>query len=172
MMTRIAKQVVLNDMRECNGQNCGCFTNKGYFIKYNSSNVDGMFFVCEDCYDSQYKGHCSVGSFNELDYIRTAHSERYKPINPVLSSYLRWFRIGVRGTRLATSVLAIVFIFVFCVKDPPTLRTEYCMTEIGQRINADFSNRINISIQSSEKAQERLTAVSNQFTKIFTYGGD
>ena len=67
MSTYVAKYVSLDVMRECRGNNCSCFTDKGYYIRYQNGNVDSMLFVCEDCYNTYYKSKCTIGSFDEED---------------------------------------------------------------------------------------------------------
>ena len=130
MSTYVAKYVSLDVMRECRGNNCSCFTDKGYYIQYQNGNVDSMLFVCEDCYEE----------------------------NPSLRRFLREFRKGIRFTRIACALLSVLLISAFCLKEQPKFRSEYPPHEINLEVNSNVRGFESITVQF-QSILDRITKV-------------
>ena len=84
MANYIAKKVTLATAKECNGRNCGCYTSSGYYIQYKNRNVDSILFVCEECFSRQYRSMCTLGDFQETEYVRSPKRNPYKLGNPTI----------------------------------------------------------------------------------------
>lgn len=163
MSTYTAKKVFLDVMRECRGNNCSCFTDKGYYIQYQNGNVDSMLFVCEDCYNAYYKSKCTIGSFDEEEYQRSVRRQRYYEGNPSLRRFLREFHKGMRLTRIACVLLSILLVSAFCLKEKPQFRNEYPQHEINLEINSNIHGLENVSVQYQN--------ILEQITKVITHDG-
>lgn len=145
MSMLIAKKANLDVMRECQGTNCTCFTDKGYYIQYCNKNVDSMLFVCENCYYRQYKAKCTLGSFDEDIYQRTICKQRYHKLNPVLRKILNGTRKAIHCLRITCIILSILFIALYSIKEKPKIRNEYPSYEVHCEINSNFHGTDNIS---------------------------
>ena len=163
MSTFLAKKVSLDVMRECRGNNCSCFTDKGYYIQYQNGNVDSLLFVCEDCYNNFYKSKCSIGSFNEEEYQHSITKQRYYNSNPSLRKFLREFRKGIRFVRIACVILSVLLISAFCLKEQPQFRSEYSLHEICLGINS--------GIRRPESLPVQFQNIIEQITKVITHDG-
>ena len=138
MSLLLAKKASLNLMRECQGNNCSCFTNRGYYIQYRSGNAESMLFVCENCYYRQYKAQCTLGSFDAEKYQRTICKQRYHRTNPVLRKILNSTRKATICLRITCIILSILFISLFSIKEKPKIRNEYPTYEVHCEINSYF----------------------------------
>ena len=163
MSTFVAKKASLDVMRECRGNNCSCFTDKGYFIQYQNGNVDSMLFVCEDCYNAYYKSKCTVGSFDEEEYQHSVRKQRYYEGNTSLRRFLKWFRKGIRVARITCILLSLLLIAVFCLKEQPQFRNEYSPHDINFEINSDIRGVDSVSV--------RFQSIMDQITKVITHDG-
>ena len=163
MSTYVAKYVSLDVMRECRGNNCSCFTDKGYYIRYQNGNVDSMLFVCEDCYNTYYKSKCTIGSFDEEEYQHSVRKQRYYEGDPSLRRFLREFRKGIRFTRIACALLSVLLISAFCLKEQPQFRSEYPPHEINLEVNSNVHGFENITVQ--------FQSILDRITKVITHDG-
>lgn len=163
MSMLVAKKTTLEVMRECQGKNCSCFTDKGFYIQYRNGNVDSMLFVCEDCFNTQYKSKCSFGSFDEEEYQHTVRKQRYYEVNPCLRKILRGFRKTIRCLRIACIVFAILLITVFSIKENPQIRNEYLAYDVHCEINTGF--------RGFETVQEGLQNIAEKLVKVIKHDG-
>ena len=147
MSTFIAKKVSLDIMRECQGDNCSCFTDKGYYIHYQSGNVDSMLFVCEECYNAYYKSKCTIGSFDEEEYQHSVRKQRYYESSLSLRKFLRGFRKGIRFARIACILLSALLILAVCLKEQPQFRSEYSSHEVNLEIHSGICGFESAAVQ-------------------------
>lgn len=160
MSNYVAKKASLNVVRECQGNACYRFTDKGYYIHYKNGNVDSMLFVCEDCYNAYYKSKCTIGSFDEEKYQRSVHQQRYYTGNPTSQKFFRGCRKGIRFARIVCIILSVLFTSVFCFIEQPKIRTEYILSEPKIRINSNIRGFNGVSLQI-KKIINHITTVNN-----------
>ncbi len=163
MSLLLAKKASLNLMRECQGNNCSCFTNRGYYIQYRSGNAESMLFVCEDCFIKQYKSRCTFGSFDEGKYQHSVKNQRYHLGNPILRKTIKVFRSGVHYSRIACVLLSVLLITAFCIKEKPQIRDEPLPHNVYCQINSDFRGFDNVI--------ERMSGTKNRIAKVITHVG-
>lgn len=167
MSRYIAKKVVLSTMKECKQPGCGCFTQNGYYIQYQNGNVDSMLFVCESCYDDNFREKCSVGDFDTEKYIVKDNKQRYQPINPLLRYLIRWTRKAAKTARIATILAVLILVTAFGLKERPSLRTELSMPQLHAQFNTDM----HFAFHDLERLSDKLEAIAGQMTNVFTHGG-
>lgn len=167
MSRYIAKRVVLGTMKECKQPGCGCFTQKGYYIQYQTGNIDSMLFVCDSCYEEKFRSRCSAGNFDENRYIVTDKTPRYQPVNPLLRDLIRWTRKTAKTARIAMMIAALILVTAFVIKERPTIRTELSMPQLHAQINTD----IHFASHDFAEISGRWEAIADQITKVFTHGG-
>lgn len=161
MSTFVAKKVSLDIMRECRGDNCSCFTDKGYFIQYRKGNVDSILFICEDCYNAHYGSKCTIGSFDEEEYQHTISKQRYYKGNPFLWKFLKEFRKGIRLIRIACTIFSAILITAFCLINQPQLRTEYLPHKPRFEINSNVRGLEGVSTLAQSILDRITTVISN-----------
>lgn len=107
MSQYIANKVVLDQKRECSNRACGCYSEKGYFIKYTNRNVDGILFVCEECYEKKYKSLCSIEDV-VLEEVHPQKKNQREIDSPALRKIIRIFNRSIRCLRYIVLVLMII----------------------------------------------------------------
>lgn len=135
MSKYIAKRVILDTMRECSGAGCSDFTFKGYYIHYQNRNVDSALFVCDECFERHYRSQCTLGSFNENDYIQNGMPD-YSLGSKTFREFRRLFRKAVRCARIAVIVFSLLLITLFVIKEKPQLRSEFPTKTVHCEINS------------------------------------
>ena len=160
MSVLVAKKASLNVMRECQGANCSCFTSKGYYIQYRTGVVDSMLFVCEDCFNNQYSSKCSIGSFNESDYLSASRKRSYYCTNPTLRKMLLRLRKAIRISRIVCILFFAVLIAGYSFERKPQVREYYTVPSIHLELNTDVHD-VDCLSQSIQKIIERITTVIN-----------
>lgn len=154
----IAKKVTLDLMRECNRRGCGVYTRAGYYIHYKNSNVDSILFVCEDCFAGQYRSKCSLGDFQETEYISNPRRMRY-----TCGSFPKIATAMNRGIRTIRKAMVLVLIFLlvaFFTQEQPSVRSEFTTPEINS-VNWDGNAMINC-----------FKRIGVQIERVITHGGN
>ena len=159
MANYIAKRVILSTAKECNGRNCCCYTSSGYYIQYKNRNVDSILFVCEECFSRQYRSMCTLGEFQETEYIRSPQRNPYQLSNPTLRKVVAAFNKGVRAIRVALILAFILLLTAFFVKAQPSVRNEFATPEINT-VTWEF-NELN----------DRYESIGAQIERVITHGG-
>lgn len=159
MANYIAKRITLSTAKECNGRNCGCYTSSGYYIKYKNRNVDSILFICEECFSRQYRSMCTLGDFQETEYVHSPKRNPYQLSDPTLRKIAAVFNKGVRAIRLALILLLILLLTVFFVKEQPSVRNEFATPEINT-VTREF-NELN----------DRFESIGVQIERVITHGG-
>lgn len=167
MSRYIAKQVRLTTMEECKQPGCGCFTQAGYYIQYQNSNVDSVLFVCDSCYDEKFKSKCSLGHFDEERYFVRANNQRYWPVNPLLRNLIRWSRNTTRTMRIASVAVAMILVTAFGLKEHPVVRNEFT----APKVHANINTNIHFAFHDLEQLNVRSEVIANQLTNVYTHGG-
>ena len=163
----IAKKVRLASMKGCMQQGCSCFTQNGYYIQYRNRNVDSILFVCDRCYEEKFKSICSIGDFDEEQYIVRPEKSRYYPANPLLRNMIRWTRQTARVLRVSLTVLSLILLTAFCIKEHPCIRTEFTAPQFRTDINTD----IHFTVHNLGHLKLRTDTIANQLMRVFTHGG-
>lgn len=159
MSNYIAKKVTLDTAKECNGKNCGCYTSIGYYIQYKNRNVDSVLFVCEDCFDRQYRSICTLGNFYEAEYVRSPQRNPYQLGNPTLRKVATLINRGIRSFRIALLVVMLVLLTAYFFKEQPSLRNEFTSPEI------------NIIGWNVNDLSEHFESIYAQIQRVITHGG-
>lgn len=167
MSRYIAKKVRLARMEECKLPGCGCFTQNGYYIQYRNGNVDSMLFVCDNCYDEKFKSKCSTGDFDEEQYIVRPNTLRYQLVNPLLRNLICWARKTARTLRVALTAMVLILLTAFCIKEHPSIRTEFTVPQVHAEINTD----VHFAVHDLEQLESRTETITNQLVRVFTHGG-
>ena len=107
MSQYIAKKATLDIKQECSNRNCGCYTEKGYYIKYANRNVDGVLFVCEECFEKKYRAQCLVQDFT-MHNDSCRHSRKAEIDHPTLRSIIRAFNKIICVVKYASLCLLII----------------------------------------------------------------
>lgn len=103
----IAKKAELELKQECSDRACGCFTDSGYYVKYANRNVDGVLFVCDECFDKKYKSICLIKNF-QTKSSRTDTMKRELD-NPTIRKIIRIFNRIIPCIRYV-----LICFFVIC----------------------------------------------------------
>lgn len=107
MSQYIAKKATLDIKKECSNRNCGCYTEKGYYIRYTNRNVDSVLFVCEECFERKYRNQCVVQDFT-VSEEPIHHARRVEIDHPTLRSIIRTFNKSLRFVKYASLCLLII----------------------------------------------------------------
>ena len=160
MNTYVAKKVDLDTMRECQGRGCSCFTNQGYYIHYRKQNIDSMLFVCEDCFNSQYRTSTILGSFDTSEYLRQEKPQYARYSNQALRQLIKLVRDTTRGF-IATSIfVALLLTVAYCIKEKPTFRSTYPSHTIYCNINSSW--------RGVDKVAERIAGLQDRIVHFRT----
>lgn len=111
-MTCTAKKVSLTTVKECMVRGCGCFTDRGYYIQYRNGGVDSLLFVCDSCFERQYKPQCVMGAFDENEYLQERRPEHRRSC-PWLLKLIRRAGVGVKAARAAVTLAAVLLTAVW-----------------------------------------------------------
>lgn len=107
MSQYIASRIVLDQKRECSNRACGCYSEKGYFIKYTNRNVDGVLFVCEECFEKKYKNLCNIEDvICEEEHPQNKNQREIDA--PKLRKIIRIFNRSIRCLRYIVLILMII----------------------------------------------------------------
>ena len=167
MSRYIAKKVKLATMEECKQPGCGCFTQNGYYIQYRNGNVDSILFVCDSCYEEKFKAKCMAGDFDEAQYIVRDNKTRYHPVDPLLRNLICWTRKTARTLRIGLTAVVLILLTAFCLKEHPSVRTEFAVPQVHAEINTD----VHFAVHDFGQMGSRTETISNQLTRVFTHGG-
>lgn len=111
MSQYVAKKALLNIKRECSNRSCGCYTEKGYYIKYANRNVESVLFVCDECFQKKYRSQCTIEDFTDAN--ENPITRRTVEIDhPTLRSVIRFFNRTIRTVKYASICLLIVLTIV------------------------------------------------------------
>ena len=146
----IAKKVTLDTKTECSNRSCGCFTEKGYFIKYENRNVEGVLFVCEECFDKNYKDSCSIQESQTYESPRV-HVPSYQPDHPQLRKGIRALNKTIRFFRRAhVPVMIALSIVILALSGTYHLRTD---------VNVPQTKKVEITGNICERLDDVMTRV-------------
>ena len=106
MSQYIAKKAILDTKKECSNRACGCYTEKGYLIKYANRNVDGVLFVCEECFQRKYRTQCTIQNFS-MTYENPCQIKSMETDNPKLRCVIRAFNRTIRVAKYVSLGLLI-----------------------------------------------------------------
>lgn len=158
MNTYLAKKVSLDVMRECQIRSCSCFTSQGYYIQYHKSNIDSMIFVCEECFNRQFKAQSSLGSFDTSKYLRSERPRRERYEKPALRQLIKLVRDATRGL-IVTGILVAVFLTVaYCIKEKPTIRNTVPAPTIHCAMNTEWKGMDGIV--------ERVKGIPDRYVRL------
>ena len=132
--------MTLTQARECS-QGCGCFTQHGYYIQYKNTHVDGLLFVCEDCFDHKYRTLCQLGDFAESRYLHQHVSHLRQAWS------FAWINVMIRALRISLTIGCLILIGAYGMKEKPTICHDFEM-------------------MSAQVAQ-----VGHQFVRVIHHGG-
>lgn len=107
MSQYIAKKATLDMKKECSNRSCGCYTEKGYYIRYANRNVDSVLFVCEECFERKYRNQCIVQDFT-ISEEPIHHARRVEIDHPTLRRIIRAFNKSLRFVNYASLCLLII----------------------------------------------------------------
>ena len=150
-------------MMECKQPGCRCFTQSGYYIKYENDNVESVLFVCDDCYNEKFSSKCFVGDFDEDRYIVKDNIQRYKTVNPTIRNLIRYTRKAAKTARVSMILATLILVAAFGLKERHSIRTELRIPKLHVQINTD--------IHEFEGISSRLKVILEQVNNVFTYGG-
>lgn len=156
MANYLAKRAALGEVKECNERNCGCYTSSGYYIKYKNRNVDTVLFVCEECFSRKYRSMCTLGEFQETEYVRNYQRNPYHLSNSTLRKVAVVFNKVVHFTRVVLILVLILLFTTFFVKEQPFVRENFDMSEINT---------------VTQKIHDCCESIGIQIYRVFIYGG-
>ena len=160
MSNYIAKKVSLDTAKECTGRNCGCYTSSGYYIQYKNRNVDSILFVCEECFSRQYRSMCTLGDFQETEYVRSPQRNPYQLGNPTIRKVAAVINKGLRTVRISLVLVMLLLLAAFSIKEQPSVRNEFATPEINT-VTWEF-NELN----------DRFKSIGVQIERVITHGGN
>jgi hypothetical protein len=155
MSQYIVKKAILDVKRECSNRSCGCYTEKGYYIKYTNRNVDGVLFVCEECFQKKYRSQCTVQDFSipgENHRLRRSTEIDYPTVRRVIRLFNRTMR-AVRYASLCLLIISTIFVGV--------LTREYHIRNVDVSLQSK-------SVQITEVLAERIDNLAEQVQYFFT----
>lgn len=155
MSQYIAKKATLDIKQECSNRSCGCYTNKGYYIKYANRNVDGVLFVCEECFWKKYRTQCVVQDFT-MHNDSCRHSRRTEIDHPTLRCIIRVFNKTIRIVKCASICLLII----------ATILVGILSKDLHLR-DVDLSVQTN-SIHITETISERIDIITERLQSLKT----
>lgn len=155
-------------MKACEQLSCGCFTQSGYYIKYLNENVDSMLFVCECCYDENFKSICLIGDFDEKQYIVQPNTLRYQQRNPFLRKSENWLYNIVKTVRIVWMTTALIFLIIISIKKHPSVRTDFTVPQLYAVINTD----VNFAVHDLGQLKLKMEMIKNQLTRVLIHGGN
>lgn len=154
MSQYIAKKALLDQKKECSNRACGCYTENGYYIKYTNRNVDGILFVCEECFNKKYRSSCNVQEF-QTKATHSRNISHHKVDNPTIRSIIRGFNKSVRCLRyILLCVMIICTIIVIANSGKYELRS------------IDFQGSKNVHVTST--VGEKIDNITQKIQYLLT----
>lgn len=155
MSQYIAKKATLDMKKECSNRSCGCYTEKGYYIRYANRNVDSVLFVCEECFERKYRNQCIVQDFT-ISEEPIHHARRVEIDHPTLRRIIRAFNKSLRFVNYASLCLLIIASILVGV-----LSKEYQLRDLKQPTQSK-------SIHISHTFLERFDKLIEQIQYVMT----
>lgn len=156
MSQYIAKKATLDIKKECSNRGCGCYTEKGYYIRYANRNVDSVLFVCEECFERKYRNQCVVQDFT-VSEEPIHHARRVEIDHPTLRRIIRAFNKSLRFVKYASLCLLIIASILVGV-----FSKEYQLRDLDQPTQ---SKSIHISDTFSERFDKLLERIQYVLTE-------
>ncbi len=156
MSQYIAKKATLDIKKECSNRSCGCYTEKGYYIRYANRNVDSILFVCEECFERKYRNQCVVQNFT-VSEEPIHHNRRVEIDHPTLRRIIRAFNKSLRFIKYASLcflIIASILVGVFS--------KEYQLRDFEHQ---DQSKSIHISDTFSERFDKLMERIQYVMTE-------
>lgn len=156
MSQYIAKKATLDMKKECSNRSCGCYTEKGYYIRYANRNVDSVLFVCEECFERKYRNQCIVQDFT-ISEEPIHHARRVEIDHPTLRRIIRAFNKSLRFVKYASLCLLIIASILVGV-----LSKEYQLRDLEQPTQSKSIHISNTFLERFDKLIEQIQYVMTE----------
>ena len=156
MSQYIAKKATLDMKKECSNRSCGCYTEKGYYIRYANRNVDSVLFVCEECFERKYRNQCIVQDFT-ISEEPIHHARSVEIDHPTLRRIIRAFNKSLRFVKYASLFLLIIASILVGV-----LSKEYQLRDLEQPTQSKSIHISNTFLERFDKLIEQIQYVMTE----------